>query len=175
MQLTMGPRVRKFALTVHVTAAIGWMGAVVAYLALVIAAMNRADAQTLRAAWVAMSLIGWIALVPLSIAALVTGLMMSLGTKWGLFQHYWVVISLALTIVATAILLQHMRLVTFFARVATDMNGADDGRLRGALVGELLHAGLGLLVLLAIQILNVYKPRGLTPYGERKQRDARAV
>ena len=32
----------------------------------------------------------------------------------------------------------------------------------------------GLLVLLVITVLNVYKPRGLTPYGWRKQEESRA-
>ena len=36
----------------------------------------------------------------LAYATLVTGLLMSLGTKWGLFRHDWVIISLVLTVVA---------------------------------------------------------------------------
>jgi hypothetical protein len=168
--MTMTPGVRKVALTVHVTAALGWMGAVVAYLVLVVTAMNRQDAQTLRTAWIAMELIGRHAIVPLSLVSLITGLVMSLGTRWGLFHHYWVVISLALTFFATAILLQHMHTVTFFAGVAAEMASADLGRLRGGLRGELVHAGVGLVVLLVIEILNVYKPRGLTPYGRRHVR-----
>lgn len=86
--MTMTPRLRKFALTVHLTFSVGWIGAVVAYLALVIAAMVSQDAQTVRAAWIAMELIGWFIIVPLALASLLTGLVMSLGTKWGLFRHY---------------------------------------------------------------------------------------
>lgn len=166
--MTMTPRLRKLALTVHVTAALSWIGTVIGYLVLVIAAMNSPDAQILRAAWIAMELTGWFAIVPLSLVSLLTGLVMALGTKWGLFRHYWVLFSLALTIFSTAILLQHMKTVSFFAGVAAAMDSADVGRLRGGLWGELLHAGVGLLVLLVIQVLNVYKPRGMTPYGQRK-------
>ena len=181
--MIMTPRLRKFALTLHLTFSVGWVGAVVAYLALVVAAMTSQDAQTLRAAWIAMALTGRFAIVPLALAALLTGLVMSLGTKWGLFQHYWVLISLVLTIVATAVLLQHMQTVSFFAGIAAETDSADDfdelsrvvGRLRGGLRGELLHAGVGLLVLLVIQVLNMYKPRGLTPYGWRKQHEQRRV
>ena len=39
--------------------------------------------------------------------------------------------------------------------------------------GDLFHPGAGLLLLLAITMLNVYKPEGLTPYGWRKQREER--
>ena len=166
--MTMNPNVRKLALTTHITLSVGWIGAVLAYLVLVVAAMTRQDAQTLRAAWIAMELIGWYLIVPLALVSLFTGLVMSLGTPWGLLRHYWVLISLVLTIVAAVVLLQHMPTVSLLARVAAEMDGADGGGLRGALRGELLHAGGGLLVLLLIEALNVYKPRGMTAYGRRK-------
>lgn len=41
--------------------------------------------------------------------------------------------------------------------------------------GDLLHAGVGLLVLLVITGLNVYKPRGMTRYGWRKQHEQRTL
>jgi hypothetical protein len=107
--------------------------------------------------------------VPLAIAALVTGLVMSLGTRWGLFRHYWTLISLALTVLCTAVLVLHMPAVTATARVARTVEG-EDLRMLG---GDLFHPGAGLLLLLAITVLNVYKPEGLTPYGWRKQRDER--
>ena len=171
--MIMTPGLRKFALTLHVTASVGWIGAVVAYLALVVAAMTSQDAQTLRAAWIAMELTGWFAIVPLALASLLTGLVISLGTQWGLFRHYWVLFSLVLTILATVVLLDHMQTVSFFAGVAAETDSADVGGLRGGLPGELLHAGVGLLVLLVIQVLNVYKPRGMTPFGWRKQQAER--
>ena len=164
----MKPGLRKYALATHITLSVGWIGAVLAYLVLVVAAMTRPDAQTLRAAWIALELIGWDLIVPLALASLLTGLVMSLGTPWGLLRHYWVLISLALTVVATAVLLEHMPTVSVFARVAAETGNLDVEGLRGALRGELLHAGVGLLVLLAIEALNVYKPQGLTAYGRRR-------
>ncbi|MCI0389588.1 MAG: DUF2269 domain-containing protein [Acidobacteria bacterium] len=169
--MNMTPRLRKFALTIHLTFSVGWIGAVVVYLALVVAAMARQDVQTVRAAWIAMELIGWFIIVPLAFASLLTGLVMSLGTKWGLFRHYWVLFSLVLTILATVVLLLHMPTVSFFAGIAATTDSADIGGLRG----ELLHAGVGLLVLLVTQALNLYKPRGMTPYGWRKQTEQRTV
>ncbi len=166
--MTMTRSLRRFALTVHLTFSVGWIGAVVAYLALVVAAMTSQDAQPLRAAWIAMELIGWYVIVPLALASLLTGLVMALGTPWGLFRHYWVLISLVLTIVATVVLLQHMQTVSFFAAVAAETGSADVGGLRGGLRGELLHAGVGLLVLLVIEALNVYKPQGMTADDRRK-------
>jgi hypothetical protein len=164
---------RKFMLTVHVTASVGWIGVVIAYLALVGAAMMDAENTILMAAWTGMYLIGWYALVPLSLAALLTGIIMSLGTPWGLFRHYWVIISLALTLFATIILIQHMQTVSYFAAMAAEGNAAHGAMLREALNGEIFHAGIGLLLLMVVQVLNVYKPRGLTPYGWRKQQEKR--
>jgi hypothetical protein len=86
--MTMAPALRKFVLTVHLTSSLGWIGAVIAYLALGVSAVTSRDAQTVRAAWIAMELTGWSVIVPLALAALLSGLVMSLGTPWGLFRHY---------------------------------------------------------------------------------------
>jgi hypothetical protein len=170
--MTMTPGLRKFMLTVHLTFSVGWIGAVVAYLALGVSAVTSEEAQTVRAAWIAMELTGWFVIVPLALAALLTGLVMSLGTQWGLFRHYWVLITFVLTVFATTILLLHMPTVSSIAGVARAGAAAD---LVGGFGGDLFHAGVGLLVLLVITVLNVYKPRGMTAYGWRKQHEPRMV
>lgn len=167
--MTMRPSLRKFALTAHITFSVGWIGGVVTYLTLGVAAMTSENIQVVRAAWIAMELIGWFALIPLALASLLTGLVMSLGTKWGLFQHYWTLISFVLTTLATIVLILHMPDVSFLADAVQE---AESIRLN-EFGGDLFHSGLGLVVLLVIQVLNVYKPRGLTRYGWRKQRDRR--
>ena len=169
--MVMTPRLRKFALTVHLTCSVGWIGAVMAYLALVIATMISQTSRTLQAVWMAMEVIGWYAIVPLALASLLTGLVMALGTPWGLFRHYWILISLVLTVLATVVLLIHMQTVSDIAGRAA----ATPGAAVGGLPGEFVHAGVGMLVLLVIQVLNMYKPRGMTPYGWRKQQERRTV
>jgi hypothetical protein len=169
--MSMSPAIRKFTLTIHLSSSVGWIGAVIAYLALVLTAMARRDPQTVQAVWFALESIGWYVIVPLAVLSLLTGLVMSLGTPWGLFRHYWVVISLVLTLVATIILVLHMPTVSTFAKLATETpNAAVDG-----LQGELLHGGIGLLVLVVVQVLNIYKPRGLTTHGWQKQQERRTV
>jgi hypothetical protein len=171
----MAPGLRTFALTIHLTASVGWIGAVLAYLALGVAAATSQDAQTVRAAWIAMEVTGWWAIVPLALTALLTGLIMSLGTPWGLFRHYWVVISLVLTVLCTVVLLLHLPTVSASAALLRVMETGPgpgmDVAGHAAMGGDLFHPGVGLLVLLAITVLNVYKPRGLTPYGWRKQEE----
>jgi hypothetical protein len=176
--MTMSPDLRKFALASHLSFSVGWIGAVAAYLALSVAAMTSQDPQTVRAAWIAMELTGWYAIVPLALASLLTGLVMALGTTWGLFRHYWVLISFVLTVLATIVLLLHMPDVSVLADLARQDEGGGlhamgnhlDDRLTN---GDLLHPALGLVVLLVVQVMNVYKPRGMTRYGWRKDEERR--
>jgi len=165
----MTPTVRKAVLTVHVASSVGWLGAVVAYLALAVAAVTTQEAQTVRAAWIAMELTGWSVIVPLAIASLLTGVANALGTPWGLFRHYWVLVKLLLTVFATAILLQHMPAVSSVAAIVTASEHAN--LLPAGLRSDLLHAGGGLAVLLATTVLAVYKPPGTTRYGWRKMHE----
>lgn len=81
-----GPALRKFLLTVHVTASVGWIGAVLAYLPLDVATVTRDDPETLRAAYAGMRLLTDAVLVPLALAALASGVVLALVTPWGLFQ-----------------------------------------------------------------------------------------
>ena len=166
----MRPAVRKLALTVHLVASVGWIGAVFAYLALDVAAMTSNDPQQIAAAWTAMELTGWYVIVPLAVASLLTGTVMSLGTPWGLFRYYWVVISFVLTIFATIVLIAHMPDVSALASMARQTDG---GAAHVSGRSDLLHAGGGLLVLLVITTLNVYKPQGMTRYGWRQRYGSR--
>jgi hypothetical protein len=167
--MIMTPSLRKFALAAHITLAVGWVGAVAGYIALDVAAATSQEAQTLRAAYLAMELIAWYVIVPLALASLLTGLVMSLGTKWGLFRHYWVLISLLLTVIATVVLLQETQTISYFADMAADpTTSSDDLRALGS---TLVHSVGGVVVLLVILVLNVYKPRGMTRYGWRKQQE----
>jgi hypothetical protein len=169
MILSPGPR--KLTLAVHLSCSVGWIGAVVAYLVLDLTVAASADAALVRGAWMAMGLIVSMAIVPLALASLVTGLVISLGTKWGLFRHWWVLISLILTVVATVVLLSETRVVTQVAAVVARPGMSDQQVL--AYPPTLVHSVGGLIVLLVIQVLNVYKPPGVTPYGWRKQQEER--
>ena len=165
-------RLRKFALTTHVVSSVGWLGAVAVFLALAVVGLTSRDAQVVRAAYLAMESTGWFVLVPLSLVSLLTGLVQSLGTKWGLFRHYWVLVKLLINLVATVVLLMYMQTLNSLAGVAaaTTSSSGDLGELRSP--SPVLHAGAALLLLLAAATLSVYKPRGMTRYGQRKQRMA---
>jgi hypothetical protein len=163
----MTPSLRKFALTAHITSSVGLLGAVAGFLALAIAGLSSQNIQMTRAAYLAMELTAWFVIVPLALASLLTGIVQSLGTTWGLFQHYWVLAKLLLSVFVTIVLLLQMKSISYLADAAagTVLTSADLLEARMSLVA---HAGGGLLVLLVPAALSVYKPRGLTRYGRRK-------
>ena len=166
--MPMSPGLRRTVLAAHIVCSVGWLGAAAAYLALGVAAEVSMQPQILRAAWIGMELSGWYVIVPLACLAFLTGLVLSLGTHWGLFKHYWVVIALVLTTLLLVVLLLHMPTVSTLASLARTAD--DDAASR--LGGDVLHPAVGLLVLIVITVLNVHKPRGLTPYGQRRQTKA---
>ena len=160
----MTPRLRKLLLTAHVTFAVGWFGAVAAFLALAIVGFAGRDAQLGRAAYLAMDLIAWFVIVPLCFASLLTGLVQALGSQWGLFRHYWILAKLFLTLLATIVLLLKMNQISDLAAAAAEtvFSVADYAKVRKSLM---VHAGGGLLVLLAATTLAVYKPQGMTRFA----------
>ena len=162
--MLMTPTVRKVALTTHVTSSVGWFGAVAAFLALAVVGLTSGNSLTVRAVYIAMELVTWGVIVPFSLASLATGIVQSLGTTWGLFRYYWVVAKLALTIVATAILLVHTGPIGRVASLAVDhaLAAADLHKLRVQLIAD---AGAAMVALLVATTLSVYKPWGLTAYG----------
>ena len=168
----MTPGLRKLALTAHVTSSVGWLGAVAGFLALAVAGLTSRDAQLVRSAYLAMELTGWYVLVPLCLASLMTGLVMSLGTPWGLFRHYWVLIKFLITAVSALILFVYTQTLSPLGRLAADATLSVDD-LRNP--SPVLHSGAALLALLVTTTLSVYKPRGMTRYGRRRQHEQRAV
>src|SRR5215208_1852851 len=163
----MGPQVRRFALTSHVTVSVGWIGAVAVFLALSGLGLTSQDPATVRGVYLVMEHAAWLTLVPLAFATFVTGLMMSLGTSWGLFRHYWVVFKLVITVFATTVLLVYMQTFRQMAAVAAD-SGTDPRLVRNP--SPLVHAVLALVVLLIATVLAIYKPQAVTSYGRRKLR-----
>jgi hypothetical protein len=151
----MNPRFRKFVLLLHIATSAGWFGAIIPYIVLTIAGFVSQNAQTVRAAYSGMEIIGWFAIVPLSLAALLSGLVQSLGTQWGLLRQWWIVSKLGLTIVSVTILIRHMQDMSRMAQMVAVPRG------------ELVHSIGGLLVVFAAMMLSIYKPWGLTPYGRK--------
>lgn len=164
---------RKFILTAHITFAVGWLGAVAGFLALAVIGVNSQDSQIMNAAYLAMDWITRFVIVPLSFAPLLTGPILSFGTPWGLFRHYWILVKLLITVLSTLILLIHLQPIKYLADASAQgaLSGADL-RIQTQMV---VASTAALLALLVINGLAVYKPKGMTKYGWRKQYEERAL
>jgi hypothetical protein len=173
--MIMTPRLRKFALTAHVTASVGWLGAVAVFLAHAILGVTSQDAQMVRAVYLVMEPAAWFVLVPLAFASLLTGLVQSLGSTWGLFRHYWVLFKLLINVFATIVLLMYTQTLGYLADVAAQTTLSNDDLALLRTPSVVIHSVLALVVLLVATTLAVYKPRGMTPYGRRKQQEQRAM
>ncbi len=170
--MIMTPGLRKFALTVHVTSSVGWFGAVAGFLALAVAGLTSQDVQLVRAAYLAMELTTRFVIVPLALVSLLSGVVSSLGTRWGLFRYYWVLMKLLITIFATIVLLVHTQPIDLLAGVAAKM-AVFSADLHKTQILMVVASGAALVVLLVLTVLSVYKPQGMTRYGQRKQHEQR--
>lgn len=172
--MTFPAPVRKLMLTAHITFSVGWLGAVAVFLALAITGLTSHDAPLVRAAYLAMGLSGWFVIVPSSFAALLTGVVQAVGTPWGLFKHYWVVVKLLLTVAATVLLLVHMQPISYLAEVAAkaDLSSTE---LRGMRLRLIADAVAAFVVLLAATTISVYKPWGRIGNWLQQRRQPGAV
>lgn len=162
--MEMSPRLRRFSLLAHITFSVGWLGAAVVFLALAVIGLSSEDAQIVRGVYLVMEPAAWFTLVPLAVASLVSGIIQSLGTTWGLFRHHWVAWKLLINVFSTVILLIYMGTFREMARVAADSTAPLDA-VRNA--SPLLHAVLALMLLVTATVLAVYKPGGLIAHTRR--------
>ena len=159
----LSPRLRKFLLAAHVVVSVGWLGIVVTMLVLSIAAATTQEVGMSEAAYVLLDDVSDTLVAPppasFSIAALLTGIVLSLGTRWGLFEHYWVVAKLLLT---AAVIFSGIFLVDRWLQQASAAPGGTAPTL--LIYASVVH----LLMLVAATVISVYKPWGKTKRGRRE-------
>lgn len=157
----LNPQLRKFALLLHVLGSVGWTGAVAAFLALAVTGLKDLQPITVRAVYIAMLPITWWIIVPLAIVSLVSGLLLSLCTPWGLFRHYWVVFKLLISGISLPVLLVHTSIIRRVAAAAMNAN-VDLQELYPDRLQLVIASAAALAALVAATLLSIYKPRGRT-------------
>ena len=162
----MGLGARRLVLVLHITTSVGWVGAVISSLVLATVAVTTSNVDTVRAVNVVLEPMGRYALVPLSIASFATGVVQSVGTRWGLFWHYWVIVKLVINVVSAAVLFTYLETLTMLATAARSSATTDLDVLRSP--SPVVHSAGALVLLLGATVLSVYKPRGMTRYGQRQ-------
>jgi hypothetical protein len=159
--MVLSPSLRKLALTTHVAVSVAFPGAVACFLVLAIAGLGD-NGDIGRAAYPAMQWITSLVITPLCVTALVSGVVCSLGTPWGVVRYWWVVVKLIVTTISTVALVVHLRPIELMAETVPS---AQTMQIQIQLV---LASAAALLALIVSTALSVYKPRGLTRYGARQ-------
>lgn len=157
-------RWRKLALTAHVITSVGWLGAITTFLALAIVGLASEDGGLVRSVYIAAEPVTWFVIVPFALATMVTGILQSLSTRWGLIRHYWVIFKLVIAVVAAVVLLQYTQTVELFADRARNPSAGFEHLQTPSFV---LHSAVGLVLLVTASALAVFKPKGQTRYGRR--------
>ncbi|MGH3324684.1 MAG: DUF2269 domain-containing protein [Streptomyces sp.] len=157
---------RRTLLVAHVTVSVGWLGISLCLLALAIAGA-RDPAGFAEPAYRAMKLFADWLLLPVALLTLGTGLLLSLGTAWGLARHRWVYIKFWLTLVAIGLTVFSFR------------PGATEAAERVA-AGEyvqttdlLFPPAVSLALYAFLTAVSVLKPWGLTRRGRGLRETAR--
>lgn len=158
------PPWRRLILLLHVLTSVGFVGAVAGFLSLALTGAATGNPDLMRAVFLSCNVMTWDVIVPLAWLSLLVGIVQSRVTPWGLVRYYWLIIKLVLTILAVVVLMLQTANIGMVAQMA--LAGQMEG-LAGPRAGMILHASLGLLVLVVITILSIYKPRGMTRYGIR--------
>ncbi|GAA5513067.1 hypothetical protein Dcar01_01793 [Deinococcus carri] len=165
--LRLAPSVRKGLLVLHLMAGVAWMGVDVALFVLLEQARTTSDAATALSGYTSVGWIVPVALPPLSLGVLVTGLLLGWGTPWGILRHWWVLVKLGLSLVMTALVF--LALVPLVGRlpVLTSMTRAQEVRDHlGALPIQLMFPPVVSFLLLAFAtVLSVFKPWRRTPWA----------
>ncbi len=154
-------------LLLHVASSVALLGAIACFLVLAVLGTTTANEQMLRTAFTAMQILTTTVIVPLALIGLVSGIIQALGTSWGLFQNYWVLIKLVVTVFAVTILLIKTQLIAKAALLAS-VSVLPLAELQSAGAQLVFHSAAGLLVLLVPMVLSIFKPKGKTRYGWKK-------
>jgi hypothetical protein len=145
---TLSPRARRAVLTVHIIASVGLLGDVAAVLAVNIRAATATDPGFASASYELLQMFSLVFGIPLSFTALISGLTLGLGSKWGVLRHAWVTAKLVL--VLSVILVGALVIGP-----ATNEMRHGSGNAETVLIAA---AAWDVLALTLATVLSVYKP-----------------
>ena len=155
----LGALMRKGVLVVHIVSAGAWIGIDVVMGVVIFTALLAEDDNTRALCYRALELFAVWPLFTTGQVCLASGIVLSIGTKWGPVRYWWVVIKLALNIVLTTLVLVALR--------PGVIEAAEQGRRFAA--GEPASLAVGDLIfppivsptaLLIAFVLAVFKPWG---------------
>jgi uncharacterized membrane protein len=147
-RMTLSSSLRKVVLTLHIIVSVGLLGDSAGYLAVAIRGATATDPAIAAASFQMLRMFSFVFGIPLSFAALLTGLLLGFGTRWGVFRYPWVTTKLLL-------------IVSIIAVGALVLNGGMNAMLtgRGGAEGQLIAgAAYDVVALTTATALGVFKP-----------------
>lgn len=164
-QLT--PPTRRAVMVLHAICGIGWMGVDIAVFILLMTARTTTDPALVVSGFNAIRMVVPIAVPPLSLGMLATGLLLGLGTRWGLVRYWWVLVKLVLALIMVVLVfLSLVPGVNSIAVLSTTGVSADALRASlGSIPDQLLYPPVvSFLMLGTAAILSIFKPWRRTPW-----------
>jgi hypothetical protein len=162
--------VRRGLLVTHVVVSVGWLGLTLCLLVLAVTGATTGSPATGEAAYRAMRIFGDRLVAPLALTTLGTGLVLSLGTQWGLIRYRWVLIKLVLTLITATASIFALR-----ARINEVADEIDAGHPVPDAADLIAPPTVALTAYLFMTAISVLKPWGMTRWGRRHQRTRRTA
>jgi hypothetical protein len=161
-------RVRRTVLVLHVATSVGWLGLTFVLLVLGIVGLGTDDVWRYRGMYEAVGVLAGLLLIPIALLSLGTGLLLGLGSRWGLVRHRWVLTKLLinLAIVVGGVLFAGPRFAAAAQRVR-DVVGDVVPEVAPVQIQIVTAAGAELALLTIAVALSVFKPWGRTRFGRR--------
>ncbi|WP_051569923.1 hypothetical protein [Cryptosporangium arvum] len=155
----LSPRTRKVALTVHVGLSVGWLGLAMAMTVLAVVGLTTSDDVLRHDVYRIMHLFDLVIVIPVVVLTILSGLVVSLFTRWGLFRHWWVLIKFVLALAVPMVAgVQHLWIAELIDRTAADPTAVG--------VRLLVCFALYDVVLWTATALSVFKPGRTTPWTQ---------
>jgi len=166
------PSARKLLLSIHVIVTGAWLGSVVVNLVLLIHAAVTTEPALARSVYSVMDRLVTEVMPPLAASTLLTGILLGLGTQWGILLHYWVATKLALSV---AVVLIGNAVIDRWVEQLLDTAQSSQIPPRGTTWIMLLAATvLSVAMLVMASVLSTYKPWGRTARGRAAVEHERA-
>jgi hypothetical protein len=167
-QMQMTRKLRRFVLLTHILSAVSWIGVDLVMGVLSFRGLATDDPQTLATAYGGLAMFCVPLLLTLGLLTLTTGVVLGLGTRFGLVRHWWVVTKLLITLVLVSLVL--VALQPTLADAAAQTAVIDESlpfRLTDVRRNMIFPPLVSTTALLFASWLSVYKPWGPTPRGRR--------
>ncbi len=157
---------RRAVLYVHIVAAVGWLGIAAVTLVLTAAALTEADAKVAHAAYGFHELLIGTLARPAALITLASGLILAVGSKWGIAKHYWPLAKLTLVVatIATTAALSPGWITLAMQSAGTAPPATEATAAQTNLIGM---AVFHILTIGAAVWLAIYKPGGRTRWSSR--------